>query len=348
MILKCRSLIIILLVAGLPVRLEAQKAKNSQDSTGIFYRELFSALKKSYLHRNAVDWKSVESETMKSVSESESFNASLNEIEALFRKINAAHGTVFKGGKRYSLPAGIPQKEKLSEQWKKKYNSGPGFEVRLIDGKYGYILMPKINISDNRPDALHQAAQPLYDQIADLQQKSSPEGWIIDLRFNTGGNAGPMLLSLSHFLGNNTVWSSLDLNKVPVTTYSLSDGVYKMDSKKLGAIRPGGKTMEHVKVAVITGLLTASSGEVTALAFKGRPDTVFIGEPTLGYTTGNMLVKLPFGFEMALTTSYNGDRNGNYHERIIPDIPVQAQDNFDNLSEDPNILEAVKFFNRNN
>lgn len=348
MILKCRFLIIVLMICGKPVRLEAQKAKNSQDSIGTFYRELFSGMKKSYLHRNAVDWKSVEAETMKNVKKAGNFKASLSEIEILFGKIKATHGIVFKGNLRYSLPAGVLQKEKLSEQWKKKYSSGPDFEVRLIDGKYGYILMPKINLSDNRPEALHQAAQPMYDQIADLQKENNPQGWIIDLRLNTGGNSGPMLLSLYDFLGDHIVWSSLDLNKVPITKYSLSGGIYKMDSKTLGFINPTGKTIENIKVAVITGVLTASSGEITALAFKGRPATIFIGEPTLGYTTGNMLVKLPFGFEMALTTSYDGDRHGTYYESIIPDIPVRAPDNFDDFSADPNILQALKFFSRNN
>lgn len=348
MISKYGCLFILLLIFGLPVRIGAQKAKNSQDSIALFYGELFSVMKKSYLHKNAVNWDSVKAETMKNVEKSENFKVSLNEIQVLFGKIKATHCIVFKGNQRYNLPADIPPKEKFSGQWREKYGSGPGFEVRLIDGKYGYILMPKIQINSSRPDVLRKTAQPLYDRIADVQEKYHPEGWIIDLRFNTGGHAWPMLAALYGFLGDHTVWTSLDADRKKVAEFSFSGGTYKMNSEKLFSIIPKGMSMEHQKVAVVTGLLTASSGEVTALAFKGRPETVFIGETTLGYMTGNGMVKLPYGFEMALTNSYDGDRKGIYYERITPDLPVAAQDNFDNLLEDQNVREAIQFFNRNN
>ncbi|RYD52123.1 MAG: peptidase S41 protein [Sphingobacteriales bacterium] len=241
---------------------------------------------------------------------------------------------VFKGDHRYSLAAEIPPKERFSSQWKKKYDSKPGFEVRLIDGKYGYILIPKIMLPSINPEMVHEVAQPLYDQVAALQDRYHPHDWILDPRFNTGENAWPMLASVYHLLGNTLLWSSLNSGLKPVDAFSFDNGVYRMGSKKQFSINPKGPLMVTEKVAVITGLLTTSSGEVTALAFKGRPNTLFIGEPTLGYTTGNRLVKLPFGYEMALTTSYNGDRKGSYHKRIVPDIPVAAQDQFDDLMED--------------
>ncbi|WP_294250717.1 S41 family peptidase [uncultured Chryseobacterium sp.] len=348
MISKYGFLFILLLIFGLPSRIGAQKAKNSRDSIALFYGELFSVMRKSYLHKNEVDWNSVEAETMRNIEKSENFKASLNEIQVLFSKIKATHCTIFKGDKRYALPADVPAREKISLQWKEKYDARPGFEVKLMDGKYGYILMPKMQVASSRPDVLRKTAQPLYDRIADVQEKYHPEGWIIDLRFNTGGHAWPMLAALYGFLGDHTVWTSLDADHKKVAEFSFSGGAYKMNSEKLFSIIPKGVSMEHVKVAVVTGLLTASSGEVTALAFKGRPGTVFIGEKTLGYLTGNGMVKLPYGFEMALTNSYDGDREGVYYERITPDLPVAAQDHFDNLLEDQNIREAIQFFSRNN
>lgn len=338
---KYKNILVLFLVFGLSVHLNAQKAKTSQDSVKVFYNQLFSSLKKSYLHRKSIDWEFVEAETNENLKKYTSFKSSLDEIKVLFGKIGATHCIVFKGQSRYSVKADIPA---FSEQLKKKLDAKTGFEVKVIDGKYGYIIVPKIVFLDMSPENTHKIAQPLYDQIRDIKTKNQLEGWIVDLRLNSGGNAEPMLLALYDFLGNNEIWASLDVNKKPENKYKLSNGTYLYNSKKLSYIHPDGESLEHSKVAVITGLLTASSGEITALAFKGRPHTAFIGETTLGYTTGNVQTKLPFDFDMALTTSYNGDRNGVYYERVIPDILVSQQDNFDNLLLDKNIQEAVKFF----
>lgn len=101
-------------------------------------------------------------------------------------------------------------------------------------------------------------------------------------------------------------------------------------------------------MAVITGIYTGSSGEVTALAFKGRANTIFIGENTYGATTSNQVPTLSFGITLALTVGYDTDRNGVYYEKIVPDILVQKQDNFENLLEDKNIQEAIKYFSKPN
>ncbi|GAA5099024.1 hypothetical protein GCM10023210_35880 [Chryseobacterium ginsengisoli] len=341
-----KNVLALFFILGLSVHFNAQKAKTSQDSINVFYDQLFSNLKKAYLHRKSVEWKSVESETKENLKNYSNFKNSLNEIKVLFEKIGATHCTVYKDQNRYSVTTKIPPKESFSEQWKKKFDTKPGFEVKVIDGKYGYILMPKISFSDMSADNIHRVAQPLYDQIADIKSKNKLEGWIIDLRFNTGGNSEPMLLSLYDFLGSNEVWGSLDVDKKPAYKIKLSNGTYMYNSKKLSYINPKGELLDNAKVAVITGLLTASSGEITALAFKGRPNTVLIGEATLGYTTGNIQAKLPFGFEMALTTSYDSDRNGVYYERIVPDIAVAKGDNFDDFLLDKNIQESIKFFQK--
>lgn len=97
-------------------------------------------------------------------------------------------------------------------------------------------------------------------------------------------------------------------------------------------------------MAIITNIATASSGEVTALAFKGRENTIFIGEDTNGATTANSVRPLPFGAYMALTVGYDSDRNGDFYEKIIPDVQIIKKDNFDNLLLDGNIQEGIKYF----
>lgn len=323
--------------------INAQKKESSQDSIKIFYGQLFKNLKSEYLHKNEVNWNEIIKENNQKLSQYENFTSSLSEIETLFNKIGATHCNVYFNNKTYrSSPKSI--KEKLSEEWKSKYAAKPNFETKVIDNEIGYILIPKIIFSDISDKNIHKIAQPLYDEIVGLKSKNKLKGWIIDLRFNTGVNSWPMVLSLYDFLGNNIISGSLNIDKKQTNTIKLDNGVYYDNSTKISYIIPKGQLLDQEKVAIITGSATGSSGEVVALSFKGRANTIILGEETYGATTGNIQAKLPFNSYMALTTSYDCDRNGKYYDTILPDIIILKRDNFENLRLDNNIQEAIKFF----
>ena len=334
----------IFFILSLSLNLSAQKNTTPQDSIKVFYGQLFSALKVGYLHKKTVNWQAVESETNQNLKQYNSFKASLSEIKPLFDKIGATHCSIYDKETKYAATPKIISKESYSEQWRKKYNAKPAFEAKVLNEKYGYILVPAMLFFDTTIENKHKIAQPLYDQIVDLKTKNKLDGWIIDLRFNTGGNADPMLTTLYDFLGNQEIWGSLNVNKKQESKAKLQNGKYLQYGKVEAYINPKGALLDKEKVAIITSVFTASSGEITAIAFKGRPNTTFIGESTYGATTGNVQWPLPFNIIMALTTSYYSDRNGNYYERITPDITVSKQDNFDDLLLDKNIQEAIKFF----
>lgn len=338
-----KKTIVIIFIVSLSVNLYGQDQKSTKDSINVFYNKVFAALKSDYLFKKTVDWKAIESATKQHLQQYASFEHSLDEIKVLFDAIAANHCLVYYKGKKYASTGNKISEGTYTEQWKRKYATKPVFEVKMLDNNYGYILMPGMVFFDLSAENIHQIAQPMYNQIAQIQKENNPKGWIIDLRLNTGGNATPMLLALADFLGNTNIWGSLDLNKMLVSKVKMDHGKYLHNGRALSFVNVNGNGLEATKVAVITGPVTASSGEVTALAFKGRPNTVFIGEQTLGFTTGNISYPLPFGVTMALTTTFNADRNGHYHERIVPDIVVSKQDNFDDLLADKNIIEAIKF-----
>ncbi|KGO87058.1 peptidase S41 protein [Flavobacterium rivuli WB 3.3-2 = DSM 21788] len=327
------------------LHLNAQQTSASKDSISVFYGKLFSALKKEYLYKDKTDWKVVEAETNKNLLQYENFKESLKEVAVLFGKIEATHCKVFYQDKGYSVPVKFLP-ENFSDQWKAKYASKPAFEAKVIDGKYAYILIPAITFSDVSSKNIHKIAQPLYDKIAALKTQNNIEGWIIDLRFNTGGNIYPMLLALYDLLGDDNVWGTLDINKKQIGTIELSGGKYIDNSSKVSYIDPKGVLLDKAKVAVITGSLTASSGEVTAMAFKGRPNAIFIGEQTMGMTTSNSMRSLPYGATLVLSIAYDCDRNGVFYEHIVPDIAISKKDNLDDLLSDENIQEAIKFIDK--
>ena len=329
----------------LAININAQKIKTSQDSTKVFYDKLFKSLEVAYLHKKDFDWKKLKAETFKNLETTKDFKSSLKEVKVLFEKIGADHSKVMYQGKNYGPTVDVSW-ENFSDSWMRKFKAKPEFEAKILDEKYGYILMPNISFDDFSSENVHKIAQPLYDKVAELKMSNKLEGWIVDLRFNTGGNSSPMLLALYDLLGDTLVWGTLDANKKLTNSTKLNKGVYDQGEKKPSYIKPSGELMDKSKVAVLISGLTASSGEVTALAFKGRLNTIFIGEKTLGKTTSNMVVTLPFDARMPLSIGYDCDRNGVYYQQIIPDIVVSKQDNFDDLLQDKNIQEAIQFFTK--
>lgn len=67
----------------------AQKQASVKDSIQVFYDELFSVLKKGYLHKNSVNLPAIETETKQNLSQYGNFKTSLSEINLLFDKIGA-------------------------------------------------------------------------------------------------------------------------------------------------------------------------------------------------------------------------------------------------------------------
>ncbi|WP_139420913.1 S41 family peptidase [Chryseobacterium mulctrae] len=327
------------------LNVNAQKLKTLQDSTKVFYDKIFKALEVAYIYKEDYDWKKLKTETFKNLETAKDFKSSLKEVKVLFDKIGADHSKVTYQGKNYGPSVEISW-ENFSKQWMTKFTTKPQFEAKVLDEKYGYILMPSISFNDFSSENVHKIAQPLYDKIAELKTNNKLEGWIVDLRFNTGGNSTPMLLALYDLLGDNVVWGTLGIDKKLINSTKLNKGVYDQGEKKSAYIKPKGELIDKSKVAVLIGGLTASSGEVTALAFKGRANTIFIGEKTLGKTTSNMVVTLPFDAIMPMSTGYDCDRNGNYYKQIPPDIIISKEDNFDDLLQDKNIQEAIQFFTK--
>ncbi|MGE6394613.1 S41 family peptidase [Chryseobacterium scophthalmum] len=327
------------------LNVNAQKLKTSQDSTKVFYDKIFKALEVAYIYKEDYDWKKLKTETFKNLETAKDFKSSLKEVKVLFEKIGADHSKVTYQGKSYGPSVEISW-ENFSKQWMTKFATKPQFEAKVLDEKYGYILMPNISFDDFSSENVHKIAQPLYDKIAELKMNNKLEGWIVDLRFNTGGNSAPMLLALYDLLGDNMVWGTLGIDKKLINSTKLNKGVYDQGEKKSAYIKPKGELIDKSKVAILIGGLTASSGEVTALAFKGRANTIFIGEKTLGKTTSNMVVTLPFDAIMPMSTGYDCDRNGNYYKQIPPDIIISKEDNFDDLLQDKNIQEAIQFFTK--
>ncbi|MHB1058805.1 MAG: S41 family peptidase [Rhodanobacter sp.] len=185
--------------------------------------------------------------------------------------------------------------------------------VALKQDGIGYIVMPGYNGMD--PAARKAFVTAMVDAIGNIAPQAR-RGWIVDLRDDTGGSMLPMLAGLRPLLGERPVGSFRN-NKGNLFPFSAAS--------PLDAGLPTGPDLQQLPVAVITGPRTASSGEVVAVAFRGRPATRSFGQPTAGLSTGNAGLRLPDGSTIFLTESVDVDRDGHaYGGKLLPDEPVAA------------------------
>ena len=143
-------------------------------------------------------------------------------------------------------------------------------------------------------------------------------GWVIDLRGNVGGNMWPMLLAIGPLLGDGLAGSFVGGDTVIRWGYTGGAAWYGSDT--LGRVSSPLPPTRLPAIAVLTGPLTASSGEAIAIAFRGRPGARSFGQPTGGLSTSNQGFRLTDGSKLILTTGIDADRTGRrYGAAVEPD-----------------------------
>jgi C-terminal processing protease CtpA/Prc len=81
-----------------------------------------------------------------------------------------------------------------------------------------------------------------------------------------------------------------------------------------------------VRVAVLIGPKTASSGEAVVVAFSGMPNARSFGGETSGLSTSNRTFRLPDGGALFLTNAIDVDRTGKeFPQGITPDVVVEQE-----------------------
>ncbi len=156
-------------------------------------------------------------------------------------------------------------------------------------------------------------------------------GWVVDLRSNSGGSVVPPFVGLSALLPEGTLVALVDNDRDRAVAYSL-DGSRLRHEPGPWANLPGLLSADRdfptvprspkitQPVAVFQSGETGSAGEAVVVAFKGRADTRFFGQPTYGAASGNIALSGPFGSTAVLTVGLFQDRVGT----VYPEDPISA------------------------
>ena len=266
---------------GAPVSLDAPVAKTAQD-------ELDAAIghvRKNAWMRDNIDWTVM--------------NDDLRFLTAGAEKPSDVYLAI-----RYLL-AGLKDRHSflMPPAQTKAFQTGgaenPPIAVRSLGDGIGYVDVPAYGGADAA--AARAFATRTHESLAAVAGNAGC-GWIVDLRNNGGGNMWPMLAGLKPFLGDE-----------PLGTFISREGASPpwKAGQAVNAEPPASlRALEHAYVAVLTGPMTASSGEAITISFKGRPRTRSFGHPTTGLSSGNGNFSLPDGAMILLTTVIEADRTG--------------------------------------
>ncbi|MFD5463058.1 S41 family peptidase [Kitasatospora sp. NPDC127059] len=193
-----------------------------------------------------------------------------------------------------------------------------GLTGRALEDGLGYVSLPQVQGTRQTYDAYVRQGRAAVATAGG----AGACGWIVDLRDDRGGSLWPMLAVLGPVLGDGPVGGFVDADGNR-STWSIQHGNAYADGEPVGWTDGEPLARSAPPVAVLISHRTGSSGEAVAVAFRGRADTRFFGEPTYGVPTGNGVYHLSDGAALVLTTADDVDRAGRtYNGPIRPDEEV--------------------------
>jgi carboxyl-terminal processing protease len=181
-----------------------------------------------------------------------------------------------------------------------------------IPNNIGYVKVGSFSGSGNVANSF---AEQIQNDIK-KQDKASLIGWIVDLRGNTGGNMWPMVAGLEPLIGEGIIGYFID-NEGNTLPWELFNGKTSAVTVSL----PYKLINQKIKIAVLTDQATASSGEATAIAFKGLENAKSFGTNTCGISTAVQGFSFLDGSTLGLVVSNMADKNKKiYGKVVIPDV----------------------------
>lgn len=303
---------------------------------------IYQVIKSNSVFTSTANWPSIDVMFKEKLVAAANDIDSINALVEVFKQLDDVHSSITYNFKQYGHYHGMD--DSLREIVLPVYQYGQSqinkLATAVLNGEYLYIRLPGYQVWGND---VHQFAQDIHDSLC----KYAPypiKGIVLDLRINTGGQISAMLGGLSLLLGEGKFGAAYTENGIIRYPFEIHENDFFMGDVRSADITSNCTTGYHdLPIAVLIGPVTSSSGTITAIAFKNRPNTQFIGEATAdGYSTGNDYYVFGENLTMNLATTYFADRTGVVYKTVVnPDVVISGKDEFSNLSADRKINYAL-------
>ncbi|GEM_PF-618022 len=280
------------------------------------------------LYSNTTDWPAIEKEVYTSAENAESIDELKPALELLLNGLRDHHGAVRRLSDNSILAHftdyGNSRKQDNRvfdpEIWKIVNDVESRFSYSALENKIGYLKIVGVGPNVDGQMESNRIRNALTELNADGVDK-----WIIDLRYNGGGNINVMLSGIAPLLDTSSVLSIQGANDDIMGEAIIENGNFTYYGNQAFEMSTG-PSIENPKIAVLTSRWTVSSGEFVAVAFKGQKNTKFFGENTGGYTTNTGWEILEDQVVLSISTGVYCDRNGiKYVDNVKPDMHVEFE-----------------------
>lgn len=243
---------------------------------------------------------------------------------------NLAYFTDYRN-RRYRDP-----RPKNSDVWAMLNDTASHFSYLLLDGHIGYLKIVSVGPGED----VVAVAKNIRMALLELYGRGA-NSWIIDLRYNGGGNMHPMMAGIAPLVGEGKVGSVVTLDQKRLFDWEIKNNNFIYAGYQAIDLQLAPAFKSPPAVAVLTSRYTVSSGELVATALKGRPATRFFGEATGGFTTNNGWVFVGGELIVNISTGIYCDRSGNVYPHNLPvDQEVVFQPGV-SVSEDAGVRAAM-------
>jgi carboxyl-terminal processing protease len=331
--------------------LENGKSPAQEPASGIspaakaYLEQALDLMQKEALHKKSVDWAKVRNETLAHAKGAQTTFDAYPAIAFALTQLQEHHSWMqlpdsMPADKRQAISA---EMMKISGKTQTDPKPSPFFpqkemqeHIDRYEGKvFAHVFVPMCvgpyaDWEKNGP-YFQEFVDKLHGLVMDLQSQK-PQGWIIDLRGNGGGNMWPMLAGIGIVIGEGDLGAfiSADDERAPWFYRSGKAGVRMSDGKEEVSSemkQPPFAFSELPWVALLFDRGTGSSGEAVAISFAGRPRARSFGEHTGGFSTSNQMYPLSDGASLFLCNGIEADRTGKlYPDGLEPDTNVPGTD----------------------
>lgn len=302
--------------------------------------------KETSMYSSTVNWDSLNKQIRFKAENATTIQELKPAFEVLLNGLRDHHGKIINA-KDYSYIAWftdyknrrhIDNRKFDNDIWKIVNDTALKFEYKLLNGRIGYLKIAGIGPNVD----IQKEAEKIRAAVITLS-KNKVNNWVIDLRYNGGGNMYPMVTGLGTLIGDGIVGKLVSASKDTLFNWRILNGNFIYDVPDVVTLKNNPKFKPLPKVAVLTSRWTVSSGEILATCFKGRPNTKFFGEATGGYTTNNNWEIINEQVILNISTGIYCDRNGIVYDKNIPvdiEIPFEV---VKETEKDKCVIEAIKW-----
>jgi len=276
--------------------------------------------KETSLYSDRVNWEEIDREFQKQVGSRQTAEDLKPGLTYLINSLGDKHGTIRSTSDFSAIAWFTGTPDSLHDSWDADFletvihDTSAKFDYSLTHGDVGYLRVVGIG-----PGDVNEQARLILDGLRKLKALGVDK-WILDLRFNGGGNMNPMIAGLAPLIGNGFIGGSVNSKGTLIHRYEITDGTFYDTGRQVSELDSRPCIGSNEKIAVLLSRYTISSGELVAIALKGRGNTLFIGERTAGYTTGTGYQEIGEGLVMVISESVFVDRNmTQYPNGVSPD-----------------------------